>query len=285
MIQGNHSLIDSFPIDYNKFPKATNYKYVEVILNPGDYLLIPNHWSHWIFSEPYTIAINYNINSNCLSPHEKKRVNNCTLGAIGENKDNIIFDSIAKNLAHAGTYKSNYNINYKDFIYSSLNYNFNFICSDTTDVCPVMKPHVNNNKIAFSAKLEDVLNDKFFFNKYLYIGQQNISIYDLKKAPTTIKDTTIKDTTIKDTTINGANDSNNLFDIPNFDNIINDISFTYIPRLWFNFDKRVDSGLHYDKQDSILYVLTGRKKVLLSHPQFLQYIYLDGIQSLPLTTY
>ena len=100
-----------------------------------------------------------------------------------------------------------------------------------------------------------------------------------------IKFTTIKDTTIKDTTTNSATDSNNLFDIPNFDNIINDRSFTYIPRLWFNFDKCVDSGLHYDKQDSILYVLTGRKKVLLSHPQFLQYIYLDGIQSLPLTTY
>jgi hypothetical protein len=125
------------------------------------------------------------------------------------------------------------------------------------DVCPVIKPSGNNNKIMFKAKLRDILNDKTLINKYLYIGQQDITIYD------------------------ETNDFYNLFNIPNFDNIVNDMSFTYTPRLWFNFDKPVDSGLHYDKIDSILYVLTGRKKVLLSHPQFLQYIYLDILPSIP----
>lgn len=258
-LKGNHSLINSFPIDYNKFPLAKNYNYVEIILNPGDYLLIPKEWSHWIFSEPGTIAISYSIN-NILGKHEKNKVNKCTAGAkgtFGENKDNIIFNSITKNLAHTGTYKCNYNLNYKDFIYSSLNYDFKFICSDTMDVCPVIKPSGNNNKITFKAKLRDILNDKTYINKYLYIGQQNIDVYD------------------------ETNDFYNLFNIPNFDNIVNDVSFTYTPRLWFNFDKPVDSGLHYDKIDSILYVLTGRKKVLLSHPQFLQYIYLGILPIIP----
>jgi hypothetical protein len=253
----NHSLIDSYPIDYNKFPLAKNYKYVEIILEPGDYLLIPKGWSHWIFSEPGTIAISYSINNNILGINEKNKVNKGTFGTFGENKDNIIFDSITKSLAHTGTFKCNYNLNYKDFIYSSLNYNFKFICSDTMDVCPVIKPSGNNNKIMFKAKLRDILNDKTLINKYLYIGQQDITIYD------------------------ETNDFYNLFNIPNFDNIVNDMSFTYTPRLWFNFDKPVDSGLHYDKIDSILYVLTGRKKVLLSHPQFLQYIYLDILPSIP----
>jgi hypothetical protein len=263
----NHSLIDSFPIDYNKFPLATNYKYVEIILNPGDYLLIPNHWSHWVFSEPYTIAISYSINNERLYEDEKNKVNNCTLGTFGVNKDNIIFDSIAKNLAHTGTYKSNFNINYKDFIYSTLNYNFKFICSDTTDVCPAIKPNMNNNKISFNAKLEDVINDKTMINKYLYIGQHHITTPDITTPDITTPDDV-------------NNYFYNLFDIPNFDNIINDVSFSYTPRLWFNFDKPIDSGLHYDKADTILYVLTGKKKVLLSHPQFLQYIYLDKLHGI-----
>lgn len=250
-MQDNHSLIDKFPIDYDRFPLAKDYKYVEIILNPCDYLVIPKYWSHWVFSEPYTLAVSYSINSTHTYPNEKIKYNKCK----NENINNVIYNNLINKLAHTGTYTNNYKFNYKQFILNSLNLNFNFICSNTPDICPFNKPSNNCNKYTFNAILNDVLNDSTFMDKYLYIGQQStINYYDQIDNPIT-----------------------NVLTIPNFDNIINDISFSYIPRLWFNFDKPVDSGLHYDDVNSILYVLTGRKKVLLAHPSHNSYIYLTNI--------
>ena len=69
----------------------------------------------------------------------------------------------------------------------------------------------------------------------------------------------------------------NLLTIPNFDNIVNDDTFFYTSRAWFNFHKPVDSGLHCDGNDNILYVLTGKKKVLLAHPEYNQYAYISEL--------
>lgn len=250
-MQYNHSLIDKFPIDYDRFPLAIDYKYVEIILNPHDYLVIPKYWSHWVFSEPYTFAVSYSINMNNMYLNENIRYNKCK----NENINNVIFNNLINNSAHTGTYISNYKFNYKQFIFNSINFNFNFKCSNTSDVCPVNKPSNNCNKYGFNANLNDVLNDSYFMDKYLYIGQQSTINFDKQID----------------------NPNANILTIPNFDNIVNEVSFSYIPRLWFNFDKPIDSGLHFDDTDSILYVLSGRKKVLLSHHSYNSYIYIKDM--------
>lgn len=253
-MQKNHSYINRFPIDYSKFPLAKEYKYVEIILHPNEYLVIPKWWSHWVFSEPYTLAISYNIskddNKLIKSKDELIRHNISKI----KNNDNIIFSNLKKNLPYTGTYKCNNSVSYKDFINSSINLNFKFICSETEDICPVIKPDTNYNKCTFIGKLNDILSNSFFINKYLYVGQHDTTEFITPTSPIT-----------------------NLLTIPNFDNIVNDETFAYISRVWFNFDKPVDSGLHFDPIDNILYVLTGRKRVLLAHPEYNQYVYISEL--------
>jgi hypothetical protein len=256
--QENHSLINEFPIDYKKFPMAVEYKYTEVILYPNDYVVIPKYWSHWVFSDPCTVAISYNINNKNLSMNKNNEIekhNKCKV----KNNDNIIFSNLEKGLAHTGTYNCNYSFNYKDFINSSNNLNFFFICSENIDVCPIIKPNTNYNKFAFNTDLDDVLSDSFFLDKYLYVGQHPTTNF-ASCQPNLIT---------------------NLLTIPNFDNIVNDTTFSYTSKLWFNFDKPVDSGLHADNTDNILYVLTGRKRVLLAHPMYNKYIYLSKLPTIP----
>jgi hypothetical protein len=253
-MQDNHSLINKFPIDYKKFPLAIDYKYTEVILGPNEYLVIPKFWSHWVFSDPFTVAISYNVNNNNSSVKERGEIvrqNKCKV----VNNNNIIFSNLKKSLPHTGTYNHNFSFVYKEFINNSTNLDFFFICSETTDVCPIIKPNTNYDKYAFTSSLDDVLSDSFFLDKYLYVGQN----------PTT-----------NFTNLN-PNPITNLLTIPNFDNIVNDTTFSYTSKLWFNFDKHVDSGLHADNVDNILYVLTGRKRVLLAHPFYNKYIYLSKL--------
>ena len=266
-MQKNHSCINGFPIDYSKFPLAKKYKYAEVILHPNEYLVIPRLWSHWVFSEPYTLAISYNIGKDedklmkfdgDIVRHNTSKINN---------NDNIIFSNLGKSLPHTGAYGYNGLINYKDFINSSINLDFNFICSETEDICPVIKPYANYNKCSFTDKLDNILSDSFFINKYLYVGQHNLPIAPTPTSPT-------QTSTAPPAPINPIT---NLLNIPNFDNIVNDGTFAYTSKVWFNFDKPVDSGLHHDGVDNILYVLTGRKKVLLAHPVYNQYIYITDL--------
>lgn len=261
-MQNNHSHINGFPINYSKFPLAKNYKYAEVILYPNDYLVIPRLWSHWVFSDPYTLAVSYNINKNKdkLIKFEGDIVRHNTSKII--NKNNIIFSNLEKGLPHTGTYNCNSSINYKDFINSSINLDFKFICSETEDVCPVIKPDTNYIKRTFIDNLNNILNDSFFMNKHLYVGQHsttNFTVPNTAPVPTPINPIT------------------NLLTIPNFDNIVNDDTFFYTARAWFNFHKPVDSGLHFDGNDNILYVLTGKKKVLLAHPEYNQYVYISKL--------
>ena len=257
-MQHNHSHINGFPINYSKFPLAKNYKYAEVILYPNDYLVIPRLWSHWVFSDPYTLAVSYNINKDKdkLIKFNTDIIRHNTSKII--NKDNIIFSNLEKGLPHTGTYKCNSSINYKDFINSSINLDFKFICSETEDVCPVIKPDTNYNKCTFIDNLNNVLNDSFFMDKHLYVGQHCTTNFT---APNTAPISPIT----------------NLLTMPNFDNIVNDDTFFYTSRAWFNFHKPVDSGLHFDGNDNILYVLTGKKKVLLAHPEYNQYAYISEL--------
>jgi hypothetical protein len=268
-MQKNHSCINGFPIDYSKFPLAKKYKYAEVILHPNEYLVIPRLWSHWVFSEPYTLAISYNIGKDedklMKFDGDIVRYNTSKIN----NNDNIIFSNLGKSLPHTGAYGYNGLISYKDFINSSINLDFNFICSETEDICPVIKPDANYNKCSFMGKLDNILSDSFFINKYLYVGQHNLT--------TTIPPPTQTQPPTQTMPSAPINPITNLLNIPNFDNIVNDGTFAYTSKVWFNFDKPVDSGLHHDGVDNILYVLTGRKKVLLAHPVYNQYIYITDL--------
>jgi hypothetical protein len=42
--------------------------------------------------------------------------------------------------------------------------------------------------------------------------------------------------------------------------------FSCVPTIWCSLDKPVQSGLHYDCYSSLIYVITGQKRVLLAEP-------------------
>jgi hypothetical protein len=48
--QKNHSLIISYPINYNSFPFAKNCQFIEINLNENEYIFIPKYWMHWLFT-------------------------------------------------------------------------------------------------------------------------------------------------------------------------------------------------------------------------------------------
>ena len=51
-------------------------------------------------------------------------------------------------------------------------------------------------------------------------------------------------------------------------------TFSFINTLWFNLDKEIDSGLHYDENDErFLYVAKGKKRVLLAPPKYIDDLY------------
>ena len=55
----NHTLITSYPINYNIFPLAKKCKFIEINLNENEYISIPKNWMHWVFTEPYNFSMNY----------------------------------------------------------------------------------------------------------------------------------------------------------------------------------------------------------------------------------
>ena len=50
-----------------------------------------------------------------------------------------------------------------------------------------------------------------------------------------------------------------------------------MPTLWINLDKRVNSGLHYDGTNRVLYVVEGSKKVILAHPSQKKNLYIENM--------
>lgn len=51
-------------------------------------------------------------------------------------------------------------------------------------------------------------------------------------------------------------------------------TFSFIATLWFNLEKEIDSGLHFDKDgDRFLYVAKGRKRVLMASPEHIENLY------------
>lgn len=226
-INESHSKIPEYPINYELYPLSKNAKFYEIELDAGDYLLIPKYWSHWIKSDPNTIAFSYLINDLI----EMKNLENELINAMFSSE----------------FYKGTLNINFSqnNFINDNLSNNFNLLLSETIDVSPVKKNRTFKKRIK-NIKLLEILNLlKLNPHLYSYIGMNEI-------------------------------DDNNFYrNIFNFCNINNDVILDYRTFVWMNFDKSVDSGLHYDKYDSILYVVTGKKTVLLSSPYNIKFLYIE----------
>lgn len=225
----NHSKIIDYPVNRNIFPNTDKVNFIELTLNKNEYLLIPEGWFHWVYTEPKTIAISFEI----------RRING--------NKNNILFENIIKNkpFKNKGLV---YDINYNNFIDSILNEDVRALFSSTNDLSPVYK---NQSFKTFEInKLKNIILINNKFNYHTYLGS-----LDLTSSPSW----------------------DNFKVLRNFINFGNDIVVNYMPTLWINLDKRVNSGLHYDGTNRVLYVVEGSKKVILAHPNQWKNLYIENM--------
>ena len=144
-----------------------------------------------------------------------------------------------------GQISNKINFSYKDFLRKNLDNKFNFIYSTTSHCVPIKKYDHNNITYGKIYSLKDFLISDYK-NFYTYIPQNKINDSHLNKLENFI------------------------------DNIGNNL--TYNSAIWINFDKKINTGLHYDNYDNILINFIGKKKILLAHPDYRRYMY---FQTLP----
>lgn len=234
MLTDNHSIIIDYPIDYNKFPLAKKCEFMEIELNEGEYVFIPENVLHWIFTEPYTIALSFSINEI-----ETNDINDILYNKI---KTKVPFKANSKKVS----------IDYKNFINKFQNEVFSVLYSDGYDSSPVYKPYERCKKFFEDDKLINIIKKNKKNGYYSYVGQNKM---------------TEKLSFFKE--------------IKNFINVNDSLYMAYIPYLWLSINKPINSGLHYDAYDSLLYVLKGKKKVLLAKPNYEKYIYTTTLERIP----
>lgn len=226
--QDNHSLIISYPINYNSFPYAKNCKFIEINLDENEYIFIPRYWMHWVFTEPYNLSINYFFLSDKIISNNSLLINNIKKNEPFKNKIN---DKI--------------NFSFKDFLKENLDKKFFINFNNNCHIVPVKKPNINNDCFIKFISIRDSFEKKYK-DYYKYIGQH-------------------------------VNNEPFLSDIENFIKDFKNITSTYVSYIWINFDKDVNSGLHYDDQDNILINLIGKKKILLGNPIYIKYMYFKNL--------
>lgn len=150
-----HSLIINYPINYEIFPLANDEKIYTIELNKNEYLIIPRFWSHWVYTEPNTVSVSYNI------PY----INCCLL------EENNFYKSFKYSSPFKGISNKS-NINYNDFITSSSEQKYNAIISEASDCSPVIK---NKLKKFF---YENTLGDIISKTKKDYVYVNNNIIYE-----------------------------------------------------------------------------------------------------------
>ena len=148
----NHSIINDFIINYKEFLLSKKYKTLKIELIAGQYLFIPNYWTHWIFTEPNSISISYHI--------EKMDINYNDI-------ENKLFNSIIQKKPFIGKCNK-YQINYDDYLKDNKNKIFKYVKSDNKEVSPVDKQYVTQNKYFYYDKLDYIINN--FKDKYKYIS-------------------------------------------------------------------------------------------------------------------
>ena len=165
------------------------------------------------------------------------------------NNDNIIFNKLKNNEYYKdkGIYK---NFDYDLFINKTANRDFEVLFSESTDCSPVIK----NNKIKYFKKctLNGAREECKKRNLYMYIGAQDISDYIHE----------------------------DLNDIQIFIDYKKNLSFDYYTTVWCTLNKGIQSGLHHDSYNKFLYVLKGKKKVLLLPPSYIDKFHFENYYSI-----
>jgi hypothetical protein len=229
-----HSLIRKDPINYKEFALSNKCKFLYIELCKNEYLFIPKGWHHWIESDPYTLAFSYTVEFLNITP-----------SAIHDNK---LISCINKNIPFCNKHNEDkYNINYDDFINNSDNITHIVEISKHKYLGRIIVPYIESTISLTTNNIKNIFQDKKNVDKYLYVSDASMN-----------------------------NVYSNYDKIPNFNNILNDctlINSHYKNSLWFNFDKNVNSGLHRDYDNNILYVICGKKKVLLTSPYYKNCVY------------
>jgi hypothetical protein len=160
----------------------------------------------------------------------------------------LFYDHVCKKepFTGEGMYTNHFSI--QDFMKENETHRVNVFYS-TEDFAPVLKEGQSNDMKFFRTKtIKDVTENK-----------ENVPMYCMYNK---FSDMTI----YKDEHIN---------------NIINsDINLSYLPTVWFTLNNSTDSGLHCDPGHSIIYVRSGKKRVLLANPKDRPYLYISSMPSI-----
>jgi hypothetical protein len=150
-----HSNITNYPIDYNTFPLVKNCEIHKIELCENQYLFIPENWFHWVFTEPNTLSVHYEINN---------------INFIDDN--NNFYKSIKYSEPFLNEFNSKYNIKHMDFINKSLNHSYRATFSDTDDCIPVQKKQTK--KFFHSNTLANIIDINITNNYHTYVGNNKI---------------------------------------------------------------------------------------------------------------
>ena len=151
-----HSEIHDYPIDYKLFPLAKECEELTIVVNEGEYLIIPYGWHHWVFTDPKTLSISYTITNIEFN-----------------NIDNVFYDSLVNNIPYVGKMKNRINITYESFYNSALGKRCCCIFSETNQCCPVYKTY-KHNTFECNGILNNIVNITNHHNFYTYIGMEPI---------------------------------------------------------------------------------------------------------------
>jgi hypothetical protein len=158
--------------------------------------------------------------------------------------NNPFINNLKKNQPFKNKIDNNLNFSFKEFLKKNLDVKYPIIFNTINHVVPVKKPNLNYKSFVKFISIRESLAPEYK-KYYKYIGQSKI-----------------------DETY-----------LCNLENFINDIKnkVNYTSNIWINFDKSIDSGLHFDAHDNILINFIGKKKILLAHPNYRRYMYFKNL--------
>ena len=241
----NHSLIDKYPVNNNKFPEFKNATSYKVELNPGDSLFIPAGWWHWVFSEDNCIAFSHiihNFDEDAITEKQSHNYKKKTIKYYNYNNRNSI-DFIKHSTDSMPLAYNNPTINkLTNFFLEQTLDKANIMVSKTNTIHSVNKSG-NTTMLIINGKYEyfNILNNSP--NYYCYIGMMPLDKEKFKYF---------------------INNDWNIF--ANTNNNKNDIY------LWHS-KKNIDTGLHYDITDNLLTLHSGKKTIMLFPPSEKKYLY------------
>lgn len=224
----SHSSINSYPIDFNKFPLSKDVEFHEYIIGPNEYLFIPTGWFHWIFSEPYTFAITHVLPKNM------------------EEKSDSFYRKMSKNLPFTGKKDSLPEFDMKLFLTTHKDTVVRGLVTNSTDSSPVDKLDGSEKSRVFDT-IENIVNkDNIDHTHRYYMGMLSIEKLSVEML--------IPYADINNIIVAHGYKATNIY-------------------IWLSLSKEIDSGLHYDGDDRILHVLSGRKRILLASPKYKHKLY------------